>query len=539
MRRLFNAAGIDFDQWLALVVVALKLDFRVSTIGQRQFGREARAVATLIFQAVLYTMFGAFIAFFVWVSRDLFLVGTVAATYIAFIVGTAVVLDHNSVIASPTDYAILGYRPVSSRTYFAVKLTNVLVYTTVLTTVAAWLPIGSAFLRYGWPVGVAMALTIFASSVSITLAIALGYAWAMQAVGQDLIERVLSYVQIVMSFCVYGGQFILSRTVSRTTLMSLSLPKTWWVLLYPGTWFASYLEIADGTLSALELLPALASVVLLAAMAMQLGGRLSLAYSERLGALTAAARVKASATAGSTRSPRLFTTGEARAVALLVRSQFRHDMRFRMSVLGLIPFTVIYMYAGMRDGGLVDPFLAGAGMQSWPVTMVILTSPPMLRMQMTNSDAYRAAWIFFTAPCDRMQIARASKNVLVAVFVVPYLLFVFAIYVYAVREVVHVAVHIAFLGLVAHLLLQIALLIDPALPFSRPMQRNRSSSLFFVFTMATVAIGALIQFFVVRLYASALATIAAMAAILALGAAIDWLTRARVERQSRLLEFEG
>jgi hypothetical protein len=539
MRRLFNAAGIDFDQWLALAVVALKLDFRVSTIGHRQFGREARAVATLIFQAVLYTMFGAFIAYFVWVSRDLFLVGTVAATYIAFIVGTAVVLDHNSVIASPTDYAILGYRPVSSRTYFAVKLTNVLVYTTVLTTVAAWLPIGSAFLRYGWPVGVAMGLTIFASSISITLAIALGYAWAMQAVGQDLIERVLSYVQIVMSFAVYGGQFILSRTVSRATLMSLSLPKTWWVLLYPGTWFASYLEIADGKLSALELLPAMASVALLVTMAMQLGGRLSLAYSERLGALTAATRVRASATAGSRRSPRLFTTGEARAVALLVRSQFRHDMRFRMSVLGLIPFTVIYMYAGMRDGGLADPFLAAAGMQSWPVTMVILTSPPMLRLQMTNSDAYRASWIFFTAPCDRMQIARASKNVLVAVFVVPYLLFVFAIYVYAVREVVHVAVHIALLGLVAHLLLQIALLIDPALPFSRPMQRNRNSSLFFVFTMATVAVGALIQFFVVRLYASALATIMAMVAILALGAAIDWLTRARVERQSRLIEFEG
>ena len=62
--------------------------------------------------------------------------------------------------------------------------------------------------------------------------------------------------------------------------------------------------------------------------------------------------------------------------------------------------------------------------------------------------------------------------------------------------------------------------------------------MFFLFTISSVVIGALVQLFAGRLYASPMATILAMGAILALGAAIDWLTRARVERQSRLLEFE-
>ena len=537
MRRLFAAAGIDFDQWKALTLTAVKLDFRVSALGQRQFGREARVVAGLVFQAVFYTLFGAFIAFFVWASRDLFLVGTVAATYTAFVIGTAVILDHNSVIASPADYAVLGFRPVSSRTYFAVKLTNILVYTTALTTAAAWLPMLSAFLRHGWPVGVAMGLNVYGSSMSTTLVIALGYASVLRAVGPDAIEHALSYVQFAMSFAVYGGQIVLSSLVSRAAVTSFRMPETFWLFLYPGTWFGSYLEVAAGQAPTRAIVLASLSVGLLVVTASQLGGRLSLDYSERLGAITTSARVQNR----PRRSGRLavwFTRDEARAVALLVRSQFRHDQRFRMGVLGLLPFTIFYIWLGVRNGALVDPFTPGAGFQAWPVTLSVLMSPSMLSMLLTRSDAYRASWIFFTTPADRMQIARASKNVLVTFFLVPYLLLVFALYTYVVGHPGHVLVHIAFLGLVGHLVLQIAVLIDPSLPFSKPMGRTRGSTLYFGFTMATISVSAIIQFFSSRLYSSAMSMVIAAAFIVLAGMAIDRLTRARVARQTRLLEFE-
>src|SRR5262245_59803198 len=183
MTRLFSAAGIDYEQWKALTVVALKNDFRGSASRHRHDGRETRVVVSMIFQAIFYTLFGGIISVVVWGSRDLFLIGTLASTYIAFIVGTAVVLDHNSVISSPADYAILGFRPVSSRTYFAVKLTNILVYTTAVTTIASWLPILTTFLRHGWPMGVAMALTLYGASTATTLAITLVYATVLRAAG--------------------------------------------------------------------------------------------------------------------------------------------------------------------------------------------------------------------------------------------------------------------------------------------------------------------------------------------------------------------
>lgn len=540
MRRLFAAAGVDFEQWKALMVVALKLDFRGSALTQRQGEHETRVVISLIFQAIFYTLFGGIIAYLVWASRDLWLAGTIASTYIAFLIGTAVVLDHHSVISSPLDYAILGFRPVSSRTYFAVKLTNILVYTTALTTVAAWVPVLLTSARHGVGIGAALFLDIYASSTATTLAIALSYATVLRAVGPDAIERVLSYVQMIMGFAVYGGQFLISGVLSRTAPGTWSLPASPLILLYPGTWFGSYLELASGRTSAGAIACAAASIVAVVLMGSQLGGRLSLQYSEALGAMTVAARARA-ASAAEKRSRRgfWFATGEARAVALLVRGQFRHDHRFRMGVLGLLPFTLLYMVLGVRNGAVADPFTATRNMQAWPLTMAVLASPAMLRMLLTRSDAFRASWIFFTCPSDRMRIARSSKDVLVAFFLVPYLLVVSAIYAYVVGNVVHVLVHVAFLGLLAHLVLQIALLLDPALPFSRPMQQTRVTGFFLAFTFATILVSLFIQFYSARIYSDITWTIAAVAIVVLIGLVIDLLTRARVSRQAQLLEFEG
>jgi hypothetical protein len=540
MRRLFAAAGIDFDQWQALTVVALKNDFRGSSLTQRQASREVKVVVALIFQAIFYTMFGGLIAYLVWASRDLWLAGTIASSYIAFIIGMAVVLDHNSVISSPTDYAVLGFRPVSSRTYFAVKLTNILVYTMALTTVAAWVPMLVASARHGLRVGAALGLDIYATSSATTLAIALGYATVLRAVGPDAIERVLSYVQMIMSFAVYGGQFLISGFLSRTAPGTWSMPDSAWFLVYPGTWFGSYLELASGRTGVSALACAAASVVAVMLMASRLGGRLSLQYSETLGAMTVAARARAASGAEKRRRAGWwFTTGEARAVALLVRSQFRHDHRFRMGVLGLLPFTLLYMFMGVRNGAVTDPFTAGRNMQAWPLTMAVLASPSMLRMLLTRSEAFRASWIFFTCPSDRMKIARSSKDVLVAFFLIPYLLVVSAIYAYVVGNVVHVLVHVAFLGLLAHLVLQIALLLDPALPFSRPMQRSTNASVFFGFTLVTILVSLFVQFYSARVYSNVTSTVSAVVVIVLIGVVLDVITRVRIHRQTQLLEFEG
>lgn len=544
MRALFAKAGIDYDQWKALTRTALRLDFRMASFGQSRMNAQIKGASVFLAQGVLYFIFGIFLSIFVWASRDLFLIGTALTTYTLFMVGTAVLLDHSSALTSPADYSILGFRPVSSRTYFASRLANVLAYTTGMTTVVVILPIFALFLRHGVLVGLAGVLACYGCSISATLAILLSYTGMMRLVGADTLKRGLSYVQLVMSFLVYGGYIFVSQFVSKVVTSSFVLPKSPWLLLYPGTWFASYLDIAAGKTSALELVPAGASVLAMVAMASGLSGRLSLEYSERLGAISASSQRTAAARTPA-RPGFWFRSGEGRAMALLIRSQFRNDQRFRMSVLGILPLTLLYVFMAVRDGAMVDPFVPleltnrRVGPSFSLVTMAIMMFPTMLKVSLSHSDTFRASWIFFACPADRLRMVRSSRSVLVTFFLLPYLLFVTAIYAYMIGNIFHAAVHMALLGLFSFLCLELVVFIDPELPFSRPPQKGKNSALTIILIFSIVIMTMIVGAFSAEIYSSFWTTALIYGLVIAACAAVDWLTRARVERQVKRIEFLG
>jgi len=536
MKRLFATAGVDYEQWKALTVTALKLDLRTSSVGREHVGREGSVWRLLFGQALLYTVFGIGIALLLSVTHDLLFGATVAAGYTIFIVGGAVLLDHSSVLASPDDYAILGFRPIGSRTYFAVRLTNVLAYTTAITTVAIWLPVAALVRGYGYVVGAAGLVGFYACSSSTTLAILLVHATLMRVVGPNALKRAMSYMQLVMSFLVYGGYALLSgRVVAAAT--TATLPTTPWLLLLPATWFASYPALAAGERGWFEVTAAALSVAAFGTMGAGLSSRLSLDYSERLGGILSAAR------SAPVMSRRLalggwFGRGEARAVALLIRAQFRDDQRFRMGVLGIVPMTLVYLSMGVHEGALADPF-APSRDGTMLIAMAVLMFPSMVKLTLAHSEKFRASWIFFACPVDRVHAIRSAKNVIVAWFLLPYLVVVAALYAWFVPNVIHAVVHVALLGLVSHLCLQVLVLMDPEMPFSKPPSRSGRSATLIIFMMVVGGLAAAFGSLSSWLYRSPGSILVAFGAVLAATVAAESLTRARVRRGAQSLEFEG
>jgi hypothetical protein len=95
------------------------------------------------------------------------------------------------------------------------------------------------------------------------------------------------------------------------------------------------------------------------------------------------------------------------------------------------------------------------------------------------------------------------------------------------------------LGLVSHLWLQLYVLLDPVLPFSRPPAKSRNSATLFPMMFVMIGSSVVLQMFAWRIYASPVATVVVFAAIVGVTIAVDQLTRARVARQARTLEFLG
>jgi hypothetical protein len=136
-------------------------------------------------------------------------------------------------------------------------------------------------------------------------------------------------------------------------------------------------------------------------------------------------------------------------------------------------------------------------------------------------------------------MVRSSRSVLVVFFLLPYLLFVTAIYAYMIGNLFHAAVHMALLGLFSYLCLELVVFLDPELPFSRPPQKGKNSTLTLVLIFSIVILASVIGAFSAEIYSSFRATALIYLLVIAACAAVDWLTRARVERQVRRLEFLG
>jgi len=490
--RALSAAGVDAVQWRALVRAFIRVDFS-QLLGAFGRSQTVRSGAGLFFSALFYGMSGFAVSVLGLASEDRWLGATLVGGYIAFVVASNVLATHASTIVSPEDHSILGHRPITSRTYLAVRVATILVHTSITAVIIGFSPVVVYGITLGWRAAAATAVMVVLAAVGATLAIVVCYAWLLDAVGPDRLNRVVSYAQLATTSLMYLGIAALSESAIRHAMAGTSLPPTPLILLFPGTWFGGVVAFAIGDHRPVVGIAAALAVGSVVAFAAALNGRLSLTYSARLAAVASSAGARrAAAPARRWRLP-FFGRGEARAVSLLIRTQFKHDNRFRLGVLTFVPLTLFYLFLGGRDAEVIDPFVSSSGRsQSTMVLQLVLYFLPMsLTQLLRSSDAYRAAWIFYATPADRARVVTSARNVVSLLVIVPYVALLSAYYGWAFHNVAHGLLHAIFLGLMSQLAFAIVVCADPAMPFSEPPNRNRQAGALFGLMLALGIVGSI------------------------------------------------
>jgi ABC-2 type transport system permease protein len=520
IRGVFEAFDIDYSQWLALTKTSLKLDFRVAGMGSVIGDRPNRSsYSHLLWVMVFYIFTGIFFAVFILLNQDVFLTSVILATYVMFMTGSVVLIEYNSVVISPDDYVVLGYRPISSRTFFAARLANVLFYIGLLTTAMVFLPVSAYFFTLGFRplLGLSAVAAFYAASFTTTLFIILAYTTILAYVHPNRLRRVFSYVQLATSFVIYGSYFVVPRLIDLDTrALRITIEQRPWLVAVPPVWFASYLQLALGNLRFEVWVSVFVSLALGAVLLGFSARRLSIHYSQRLGELSARTEQGRAATRRKGREDRFFRYGEARAIALLVWSQFRYDQKFRLSVLGILPLTLFYLVIGLSEGPLTDPFTSGVETfgQSVLVYLAVLVFPVILKGNLGNSDYFQASWVFFTAPARTDHLVLAAKNFVAVYFVLPYLAVLTVLFAYFYTVLWHALVQALVLGVLAHLVLQLSVLISPDIPFSQPVKKGQRSSrvMLVAMVMPGIVMGLLFAIFV-WVYPSAILTLTVVAGL--------------------------
>lgn len=556
-RRPVEAFGADYVQWRVLTRVMLKSDFRgASGVNMGTSSGSGSGRGALVGSMIMYFLMGIYVAmivgYTVWMSatdaveivhRGTLLGGTVGLTVVGMIVGMAVLIDFQSVVISPGDYDILAHQPVSSRTYFLVKLTNVLVYTLVIGALVGGTATFPVLILAGPLAALGWLGALGATTVATTLAMVCVYATLLRLISPDRLRRALSYVHVVLVMAMFSAPLLMTEVLEPVFDLAQEqggIPAPPWLVLAPPAWFASMLALAAGEWNAAYPAVALAGTGSIAVLLYYARSTLSLAYAEDLARTAALSRPGRRSTAdrrpGRWRLPR-----ELSVVATLVRGQFRDDMTFRLGVLAILPATLLYFFMAVRDGPLPDPFveLGFGAMRLWLLHFAAIAFPLSMLETLFRSDSFPASWIFFSTPADRARLVVNAGLCVTLFMIAPFVLVFLGIFAWSFGNLWHASAHTLVLGLIAHLAVQVMLLVAPRLPFSLPTKKgSRMATIFGMIVVGTV-IALFLPLALWLAYSRTAFTIAYIGVLAALGAIMPLLVRRGVRSRVERLEFAG
>ncbi len=541
-----RALGVDPTQFKALLILSLRNDFRTGLFAsskKNKPGKQRNSLPGLWQIPMFYGFLGLVMSYTIIENTNVFFTGTVLITIGMFAVAMSVLVEFQSIVVSPEDFYILSHRPVNSRTFFTARMSNLFIYVGMMTFAIGIAPALLYTFLHGFNplLGIASMLGMFGSSVLITLFIVFLYVNLMRVVHPKKLRRLFSYLQLILSFLVYGSGMLFSILLNSGALSEIMLVQEPWTLLLPSTWFGGMMLLAEGEGTSQTFLALTLGFGFTAMLLVYSYGKLSLEYASLLTRLSEISEpvLERKSIPGPLA---WFRKGEGRAAAMLINNQFKHDHKFRMAVLAIIPLTVLYLIAGLAEGkGLADPFVDPARhvQKANLLYFAMAFFPVLLMASMGRSDSYQASWIFHVTPSDKGKLVLAVKDVLVIFFVFPYVLGLGIIFSFFFESFQNVLIHVFMLSLISHLILQVLVVINPFLPFSRPLKKGeRTTSVFIGIIVAALSMTVIINVLARVIYPSPLSTAITLILLAALTIVFERLAAIRVRRMGRLLQFE-
>ena len=541
--RFLTGLGVDPAQWRTLVRASWRILWR-STPGMAIQANKAK-FSGLIFGLLLYGVVGIFLAVISAVAPSPGSAAFLCLSFIIVYLGNLVLLEFGSSIVSPDDVLILGTRPVSSRTYFFSRLTIVAIFVSIYAVMLGG-PATLVFLfRFGPVSAVVWVLTMLAESYATGMGMIVVYTKALQYFPASRIRSILGYVQMGLSFSIYGGFAILQKQMQALSMGLDNRPP--WTSLLPSSWFAGIIDLATGSATARSIPEALAAGVLLIVLWKLLAGKIALEYMDSASA--AAVTVNPLPKQQPASSPlrfRFLRRPEDRAIALLIARQFRYDSKFKMGVLAIIPLTLLYMYQGISGSGtLSDPFVQSVQSahdigSSSLLYLGIVLFPVVLSQEISWSESYQASWIFFATPVNRGALVLAVRRILTGFFIIPYLALIAMAFLYFFGNPLHVLMHVLVLFLATNLLFLLYFLLSPRIPFSK--QRGVNDRISLVTSMLIISpllMIATMTVFVKLLYPSTVLYLAGVGSLILLSLGLELLLGRRARVATDRLEFSA
>jgi len=497
---------------------------------------------------VVYGIWSLMLAIFAFRTLHIFYYSVLFLVYSMLMMMIIVLSEFGATIISPDDYEILGHRPIDSRTYFAVKLSNLFFYILLLGSALNIFPaILGAFAdnsRGYFPL-VYFLVSILANLFSAGLVI-LFYGAILKVVNYEKFKDVLVYFQVFLSFLVFFGFQVVIRSmnfIEKNQTPELSR----WLLLAPPAWFASIVQVALGHFQSDFLLWAgwglIATVVIMGAGLRSFSMDYS-AHLARLRATTAKSSGKGRNWLGRVFKPVekfLLRCPEDRAAFYFVRQMLKRNRTLKLRLYPAFGFPLAFMALGFINKTLGDPLLPGKKFQ---VASFLTTMAGPLAVQnffslLPYSEEHAASWIFRVTPIVALERFFGSvKKAFVVSLLLPLFLFLALIFSFL-WTTAHALLHATMGFAVSYLYLMFVFLFyKGGFPFSRePIKAVQTEQMTLTFILLPVFAGLLGLQYLIYQFSGILWL--GVVGIFILGVVLDKASNIKAARAIRLNADEG
>ncbi|MBD3258306.1 hypothetical protein GF377_07720 [candidate division GN15 bacterium] len=460
------------------------------------------------------------------------------------LVGLQVLLEYSHIIITPDDYDVISPHPVNSRTFYVAKLVHFMTFVAILSAATSLLPgiFASVFHRDI----VALPLVLVHFLVSNTFAALLMisfFSLAIRVLKRRTMERVLGYIQVGFLLTMYLGYFVAASEI-RNLLEGIDVRTIGWLKISPTYWFATPIKLlsegwdgSDALLGAIGL----AALVLLGTIVLS---RLSLSYAESISKsderMLSKPRRKIPIVSDLWRR---FARPEDQAILALVRAQYKHDMRFRLNVIWILPYALLVrLYEWYRGQTQFDPFNIPTDSDieaGFLLPMAIALLPFVLHAALRSSKSWQAAWVFHASSSDPLRLVLAAKRLITILFILPLCVYFFGIYAYLWGHPLHAFLHTVTVLVVSLNGLSLLNLLSAGLPFADENPYGQYS----VALVSTIPIMILIGVPLMVISGLGYSGYLNWAVVVVIGFAFNWaLTRfqnLRIRKQIRAWEFRA
>lgn len=430
---------------LLKILGANPAEYRLLLKTDRQVRRRSEASKAVlsnspVFWVVLYVLSSSFVAFvgFSFFASDrfgfTFLTLFASMTMLAF-----TVVPRFQEVINPSDYPMLAHLPVSSRTYFLVKIRLALVQVTVFAVALAvppaifgiWMPEGSVLFA-----AIYLLVSLLATFFVIGL-ISAFYGSLIKLYRWHRFRDLVTYSQALLAILVPVCFYLLPRLIPTFYVAggdSDQIAALKWVYVLPPSWFAGLLHFGLGAFQPTFLYLSVLAVAATVSLLVVPLRRISLKYAEHLSFLQeSASGVQRISRRSLGRVAKLLKNTEMRAAFQLASIYLRNDRNTKVRLFGKLGVSlaavvpVIPIIPELMGHPFSIGLAIGIPIHSFCVSAYALSC---LLSILRYSEDYQATWLFTIVPmASQESFFKGAKLATIAYFVVPYYIILMGIYV--------------------------------------------------------------------------------------------------------------